>query len=153
MVVLGCRLSGSKPGGALLRRLLQAEGMHRDLGELPIIFSGGRQWNATAEADAMESWWRQRGNICARVTKELRSQTTAGNAKFCADLCREFHYHRVLLVTCDFHMARATRHFAACGLVVIPCSATMNRPPLQRLRLSIREWAAGLFDRLGLTRS
>ncbi len=141
VVVLGCRVREHRPSGALTRRLARAATLSRTRPELPVILSGGRKWDGTSESQAMSVWWSREGTD-APVVLEDDSLTTLGNARCVARLCAEHGYHCVHLVTCDFHMKRATRLFRKMGLSVISHPAPSPRRPWLRFRLAIREWGA-----------
>lgn len=92
--------------------------------------------------------WLALGLSAEGVLLERRSLTTRGNARCSAELLRPLGVTRVGLVTCDFHLARARRHFTAEGLSVRGYSANFPRSAPRRLWLWTREWGARLLEPL-----
>jgi len=141
VVVLGCRVHGDAPSEALGRRLRQARTVSEARPELSLIFSGGRRWGTTSESEAMLSWWSRYGTSCA-VVCESESLTTLQNAARVAALCRARAWSHVHLVTCDFHMPRASALFRKQGLSVSTHPASSPHRGWLRFRLQLREWGA-----------
>lgn len=145
--MLGCRvLEDGTAGAALRRRVARAAELFR-AGVAPrVVMSGGRRWGETAEAEAMLRHWEHLGLDGSAVWLERRSLTTRGNARCSAELLRPLGLTRVGLVTCDFHLPRAARHFAAEGLSVRGYSATVPRSVPRQLWLWGRELGARLLE-------
>lgn len=104
--------------------------------------SGGRAWDGAREADVMAAWWRRHQHDDPKLLLERESQTTRQNALRVGQLCREMGYGHVVLVTCDFHMARARRLFESEGLIVSVSPAIKSRSWAERAKLRLREWGA-----------
>lgn len=149
LVVLGCRvLDDGRPGAALRRRVERAAELFR-AGVAPrVVMSGGRRWGDRVEADVMLDHWLDLGLSAEAVLLERCSLTTRGNARCSAELLRGHGLTRLGLVTCDYHLARARRHFAAAGLSVQGYSARFHRSPSRRLWLWTRELGARLLEPL-----
>lgn len=142
VVVLGCRVQAGVPGPALQRRLLEAAQLYEQNLCLPVVMSGGRKWDEKTESAAMAAWWREHRGTGENLFEENDSLTTRQNAHYVARLSRTHDWNRILLVTCDFHMARASQLFEAEGISVIAQPARHERSRLQRFRLALREWGA-----------
>lgn len=152
IVVLGCRVRDGKPGAALERRLRAAAQAHERHPRLPIIMSGGRTWSGHQESEVMSAWWRKHHPESESVLREKVSMFTKENAELTAQLCRDLGYRHIILVTCDFHMARAERLFKKEALYVTSCEAVFSRSKFQNLRLQMREWGARLLELKGSRR-
>lgn len=154
LVVLGCRVhDDGRPGAALARRVAHAAELFRAGVSARVIMSGGRRWNGTVEADAMLESWLDSGLPREAVYLERGSLTTKGNARCSAELILAEGWKAIALVTCDFHLPRALRHFRATGLTVVGYAARVDRPLTQRLRLEARELGARLLEPFGRNRS
>lgn len=135
-------------GAALARRVQLGAQLFRTGLARRVVMSGGRRWDEVAEADAMLACWRELGLPAGVVLLERRSLTTRGNARCSAELLRSRGMTRVGLVTCDYHLPRAVRHFAAEGLLVRGYGVSVNRPKTSRLWLWARERGARLLERV-----
>jgi uncharacterized SAM-binding protein YcdF (DUF218 family) len=124
---------------------MHAASMHENFPDLPVIMSGGRAWEGITEAAAMAAWWSNQVMLTGQLLLESKSMTTRQNAYWVARLCEREGFRRVALVTCDFHMPRATQLFLAQGLEVVPCAATTIRSRREKLGLYLREWGARLL--------
>lgn len=121
IVVLGCRV---EPDGALsptLRRRADWAGVAyaSGLGRW-VVASGGRRWGEHVEAERVASHLAGRGVPSDALVPELLSLTTAENAIFCAQLLESVGARRALLVTCEWHMARALACFRSVGVDALP---------------------------------
>ena len=118
IVVLGCRVvwTGGQLEGAAGRRVsAAAEAFGRE--KCPVIVaSGGRVWDEVVEADAMCDALVRLGVPKERVVRERCSHTTRGNARFTSALLSRMGIEQVLLVTCDWHTARASAVFREYGV-------------------------------------
>ncbi len=161
ITVLGCKHTGPRGGArpaAFLRRVASAARLYRALaaeGRVWVVASGGRAWRGVVEADAMAEELVLRGVPRERIVRERCSHSTSENARFAASALARRGVTRVHLVTCDWHMERAARHFQAEGLDVIQSAAKSPAPlgPRARLRGSVRstrEWIAARFVLLTL---
>ncbi len=136
LVVLGQRGTGGGAGdaeslapaesGALARRVAAAarewkrahEADPTDERPSVVIASGGRSWAGEVEADVMADALTARGVPRDAIVRERASLDTRDNARFTAAACARRGIGRVVLVTCGFHLARATAHFEREGLEV-----------------------------------
>jgi len=84
-----------------------------------VVASGGRRWGAAVEAVVMADALTGLGVPRACIALELSSLTTVENARFSAELLRAAGLRRAVVVTCDFHAARALRSFAAYGVEAV----------------------------------
>lgn len=108
----------ASPAPGYLMRLVYGASIARRLG-LPLIISGGKVSGAAAgesEAEAGESALFAYDLHPPRVILEEKSRDTWENA---ADVARENHPTRVVLVTSAYHMPRAMYAFARHGIAAI----------------------------------
>lgn len=151
LVVLGCRVRAGRPSGTLESRLelacqlAQADQTQTGAPPPPVVVSGGRRWDGDQEAEVMADWLEARGVPRDRIILESESLTTGQNARKVARLLGDRGWHRVGLVTSDFHMARAVRLFRREGLLVRPFSAHTELGYLTMTRLALREIGALLL--------
>ena len=141
VVVVGCRLVWTEDGalaGASGRRVRRgAEALARDPHAL-VVASGGRVWSDVVEADGMRDELHRLGVPAEKVVRERCSQTTRENARFTASLLARRGVTEVLLVTCDWHAARAAALFRRFGMQVRVAPAAS--PPAA---WSTRAWLFG----------
>ena len=83
------------------------------------VACGGRRWGTLVEADAIARILVETGVSPDAVVRERCSLDTRDNARFTAALLARRGISRVALVTCTWHLPRATRLFEAAGLEVI----------------------------------
>jgi uncharacterized SAM-binding protein YcdF (DUF218 family) len=142
IVVLGCRMIASgTPSGAALRRAECAVAAWRAAGPVPLIVSGGRRWDGTAEADVLRETIAGLGVPREVVARELWSLSTSENAWYTAELLRARGLTRPGLVTCDWHMRRALACFARVGVRASPL------PAATPLRAIGSRWARSALER------
>jgi uncharacterized SAM-binding protein YcdF (DUF218 family) len=126
-----------------------------------IIFSGGSEdpKDIVSEAKTVKGYFISFGIAPDRILTEERSQTTAENARFTADLLHPAPRSRWLLVTSGYHMPRAVGAFRKAGFDVIAFPAGLRthgwrdmwRPEntatdnLRRVDIGVHEWV-GLLD-------
>ncbi len=106
-----------------------------------LVFSGGSPDGRPSEAEVMQRLALELGAPPDRLELEAASRTTQENARCCARLLPE---REVLLVTCDFHLARASAHFREVGFAVWPVPSRRALSRAQRFRLTLKE-SAGLL--------
>ncbi len=155
IVILGCRVI-STPAlcGALARRVRTAarvfEARSVDAESAPWVFvSGGKRWAGVSEAHAMFTELTHLGVPATRITLEASSMSTRENAARTAGLLHARDMREISLVTCDFHMQRASRLFQSYGLRVEEIPATTPHTQAVRgltLRASerLKSWLDGL---------
>jgi uncharacterized SAM-binding protein YcdF (DUF218 family) len=149
LVVLGCRVGAAgELEGPALRRVEQTASAYAE-GTAPLILvSGGRRWGAVAEAEAMRRGLVARGVPGEHVVVELLSLTTLENARYASVRLERRGITQIGLVTCDWHMPRASRHFTDLGFDVVGIPAIS--PPsgaLRSLYRQVRETVATWIDR------
>ena len=148
VAILGCRADS-----ATLERRARAgsaafKGRSGDGAKLALA-CGGRRWGGVAEADAIARILVETGVPPDAVARELCSLDTRDNARFAAALLARRGLSRVALVTCTWHLPRATQLFEAAGLEVVegigvdPPSPT----PRQRAYWAARELVARVAAR------
>jgi uncharacterized SAM-binding protein YcdF (DUF218 family) len=167
IVVLGGGLQESapeygeaQPSPNTLARLRYGAWLARRTGK-PLGFAGGVGWAAAGTQTATE------GAIARRVLQDEygltlrwlddRSRDTEENAQRMAQLLRPDGVGRIALVSDAWHLPRATLHFRAAGLDVLPAPtgfpASVERPILEWLpsphglalsRHALREWLGRL---------
>lgn len=167
IVVLGGGVeSHSREYGAAQLRPLSITRLHYGMvlsrtTHLPLAFSGGIGWSATAagvdtEAAAAARWLAQVGGPMLRWS-EGGSRDTAENAQAISQLLKKDGIERIALVTHASHMPRALRAFEGTGLHVI-AAPTAYAQPLYSRTLEWLPSAEGLIlsqtvlrERLALT--
>lgn len=112
--VLGCRVGSP----AFLRRAAVAAAILRDGRASLAVTCGGRAWNGRVEADALADFLKSDGVAPDAIVRERLSLDTHDNARFAASLLRRRGITAVYVVTCTWHLPRATRLFRAAGLDV-----------------------------------
>lgn len=130
LVVLGCMPGpGEGLSGAAQRRVRTAA---RAYAERPmgtrVVCSGGRAWDGLVEADAFARSLEGLGVPAHVLVRERCSMTTLDNARFVSALWSRYGAAlgvspEVHVVTCEWHMPRAERHFRTCGLRITPVPA------------------------------
>ncbi len=154
LVVLGCQVrQDGPPSAAQERRVALAAELYRNGVSPHVVMSGGRAWHGVVEADAMLASWVAQGLPREAVTLERHSLTTRGNAHCSAELIRAHGWRQVAVVTCDFHLERAKRHFRGAGLEVVGYAAHVQRPFSRRFWLYLREVGARLLEPWGRIRT
>jgi uncharacterized SAM-binding protein YcdF (DUF218 family) len=145
--VLGCR-SGS---AALARRARAGRDAFFARRAPVVVACGGLEWAGTVEADAIARILGDGGVPPSRIALERRSRDTRENATEAARLLAERGISEVVLVTCSWHIRRATKLFEQAGLHVVdgigvePEAATW----LDRIYWAARERVATAKDRFG----
>jgi len=138
IVVLGCRVErNGSPSSALERRLHWAAAAHRaGLGDV-VVPSGGRAWGSHVEALVMARALESLGVPTSAIFPELSSLTTAENAVFSSRLLASLRATRALVVTCDWHAARALAGFrrATLSAEAMPVPTPTAAMPVRARRL------------------
>jgi uncharacterized SAM-binding protein YcdF (DUF218 family) len=134
--VLGCR-SDSR---TLERRARAARDVFFERKARLLLTSGGRAWAGRVEADVLRDLVAEAGVPRDAVVRERCSLDTRDNARFSAAFLHRRGVRQVTLVTCAWHLPRATKLFECAGLEVDgvgvePENATL----LQRTYWSARE--------------
>lgn len=124
IIVLGglVRPDGSL-SNALKRRVAKgAQAFHQGLAPF-IVCSGGKSWNGHIEAIRMRDYFLELNVDPNRIITELYSYSTAENAWYCAKLFRDRAWQSAVLVSCSWHLPRASSNFKACGLRISPLAS------------------------------
>lgn len=151
-VVLGARVyPDGRPSPALVDRVGLGVELLRSGRATALVLSGGTPDGRPAEAEVMARLARDLGAPGEALWLETASRSTSENALGCARLLRERGVASVWLVTCDFHVARASAQFRRAGLEVAAVPSRRQLAPLARLAVTGRE-VAGLLRRPGLLR-
>ena len=148
LVVLGCRSSARRSEAA-------AAAFHARAGEFAcVVASGGRAWATEAggpsvvEADALAADLVRRGVPENLVVRERCSHSTRENARYCRSVLARWNIDTVTIVSTDWHLPRATRHFTDVGFAVTSVGVPSRlEGPFDRLAVRIRERAASVLDR------
>jgi uncharacterized SAM-binding protein YcdF (DUF218 family) len=111
------------------------------------IACGGRAWAGRVEADGLAERMSALGVPSGTIIRERCSLDTRDNARFAASLLLRRGICEIVLVTCAWHLPRASRLFRAAGLVVVglpvePPTSTV----LERVYRANRERLSGWRD-------
>lgn len=131
--VLGCR-----PGSlALARRARAARDVFITRNAPFIVACGGRSWNGRVEADELARMLRDGGVDDDAILRERTSVDTHENARHAARILEARGVRDVVLVTCSWHLPRATMLFERAGLRVVD---RVGAPPPDPTRLARAWW-------------
>ena len=142
-VVLGARVNADgTPSRALIDRVrvgvwLLTEGLAQRL-----LLSGGSPDARPTEAATMAQLAIGLGAKEEQLVQEPQSRSTFENAARCADWLATQGESEMLLVTCDFHLARASAHFRGRGLTVWPVPSRRALTATSRLAVTGKELVA-----------
>jgi len=109
-----------------------------------VLACGGRAWNGVVEADAIARMLEDAGVPGARIVRERASRDTYENACNAAELLPD--RREVILVTCTWHLRRATMLFERAGIAVVegigavPEGATRLEHAYWRARERVAAW-------------
>lgn len=151
IIVLGCALvfAGGRLTGALARRVDAGVRTFVSAGAEPVVIvTGGRAWDGTVEADGMQAALVERGIPLAKIVRERCSLSTRENARFTARVLRRHGLSRVAVVTCFWHLPRASALFRAEGLAVTGVPAGGDQGARPSVWLWGRERVAARLDGL-----
>jgi uncharacterized SAM-binding protein YcdF (DUF218 family) len=113
------------PSTIALGRLRYAARLHRETG-LPVLVTGGSPGGSPeSEAVLMARVLRDDFSVPVKWL-ETRSDNTAQNALFSAQLLKQANVQKVLLVTDAVHMPRAEWVFAQTGLTVVAAPTALS---------------------------
>lgn len=128
IVVLGAGATSGTPdvngegnlSGTAANRIITAARLHAETG-LPILLSGGQVYEHSGnEADIANRQLIGLGVSPEKIIVENESLNTEQNAEYTAEIVREHHFRKPVLVTSAFHMERAVLHFRKIGIQVTP---------------------------------
>lgn len=133
--VLGCR-----PGSAALaRRARAARDAFVRLEAQLVLTCGGRSSDGRIEADELARMLVDGGVPEEMIVREQASLDTHGNAKHAARILSARGLTDVVVVTCSWHLPRATALFERAGLHVV---AGVGAPPPDPTLLQRAWWTA-----------
>ena len=101
-------------------RVLEAARVHRVLGGVPIIATGGHGSSMYSEAGLMAHQLEQLGVPADHIIKEEQSSNTRDHALFVPPLLKQHGIEQFVLVTSQQHIARALATFRAAGANPVP---------------------------------
>jgi hypothetical protein len=130
--VLGCRSQSA----ALARRAGSASALWKTCEPALVVACGGIAWGGRVEADEIARLLEEAGVPESRIVRERRSRDTPENAQEAARLLERHAIEDVILVTCTWHLRRATRLFERAGLRVVDAVGVPPPDP----GLIVRTW-------------
>ena len=101
-------------------RVIEAARVHRVLGGVPIVATGGHGMREYSEAGLMAHQLEQLGVPAADIIKEEQSMNTRDHALLVPPLLKQRGIEQFVLVTSQQHIARSLAAFRAAGLNPIP---------------------------------
>jgi uncharacterized SAM-binding protein YcdF (DUF218 family) len=104
-----------------------------------VLACGGRDWGGRIEADELARMLRDGGIPDAAILRERGSLDTYGNAVGAARILSAHQVSEVVVVTCSWHLPRATWLFERAGLRVVE---GVGAPPPDPSLLARTWWAA-----------
>ena len=146
VMVLGCQVHGTSPGGELENRLNAALPLITENPEVPVIVTGGQgRGEAITEAQCMKLWLTEHGIPESRIYTEENSTSTEENFVNSAEiLARLGISDGVAVVTNDFHQYRAELNARRVGVSAGHYSSATSA--LVFPNYIIRELAALFFE-------
>lgn len=149
VVVLGCKVRGTKPSAMLTRRLEAALDYLNENPSVSCVVAGGQgAGEDIPEGQAMKAWLVEHGVAEERILVEDQSGDTQENLRNTAAILEEHGLDReIVIVTDGFHQYRAHLLAEKAGLEASAYSAYTN--PLYIPTYWVREWMA-LFQLLVL---
>ena len=149
VIVLGCKVRGTRPSAMLTRRLEAALSYLEAHPEVQCITSGGQgAGEDIPEGQAMKTWLVEHGIAESRILVEDQSKDTEENLKFSAAILAEQELgNQAVIITDGFHEYRASLLAKQAGLETWAYSAYTK--PLYVPTYWVREWMA-LFERIVL---
>jgi uncharacterized SAM-binding protein YcdF (DUF218 family) len=134
--VLGCRAGSA----ALARRARAGRDVFLSHDAALVVASGGRAWDGRVEADEIARMLKDGGIPDDAIVRERCSLDTRDNARFTAELLARRGVRDVLVVTCAWHLPRATSLFERAGLHVEGVGVpTPDASILHRAYVTVRE--------------
>ncbi len=110
VIVLGCRVYGTRPSLSLIERLDTAYAYLTEHPEAICIVSGGKgDEENISEAEAMYLWLTDKGIDASRIFKEDRSRNTDENIRFSKELIKQNGLNEnITIITSEYHTYRAS---------------------------------------------
>ena len=141
VVVLGAQINGDQPSLTLKKRLDRAYEYMTEYPQATVFVSGGQGPDETqTEASVMAAYLERRGIAPERIVREEQASDTRENLIFSAELAqaRGVDTGSVLIITSDFHMARAK--YIARTLGMTPYGLTSGTAPwVLKVNYELRE--------------
>ena len=141
VVVLGAQINGDQPSLTLKKRLDRAYEYMTEHPQATVFVSGGQGPDETqTEASVMAAYLERRGIAPERIVCEEQASDTRENLIFSAELAqaRGVDTASVLIITSDFHMARAK--YIARTLGMTPYGLTSATAPwVLKVNYELRE--------------
>ena len=141
VVVLGAQINGDQPSLTLKKRLDRAYEYMTEHPQATVFVSGGQGPDETqTEASVMAAYLERRGIAPERIVCEEQASDTRENLIFSAELAqaRGVDTGGVLIITSDFHMARAK--YIARTLGMTPYGLTSATAPwVLKVNYALRE--------------
>lgn len=149
VIVLGCKVRGTKPSAMLTRRLEATLAYLNENEDVMCITTGGQgAGEDIPEGEAMKTWLIAHGIAESRILVDNTSTDTRENLQNAAAILKEQGLdNEVVIITDGFHQYRASLLANQNGLVSYAYSAYTN--PLYVPTYWVREWMA-LFEMLVL---
>jgi uncharacterized SAM-binding protein YcdF (DUF218 family) len=142
-VVLGARVfEDGTPSDALRGRVEVGVRLLASGHASALLFSGGSTDARPAEAEVARCLALAAGAPASSLLLEAASRSTFENARETAAVLEARGDREVILITCDFHLLRATAHFVAHGLQVFPVASPRPLRAPERVAATAREAAA-----------
>lgn len=116
-------------------RVLEAARVHRLLGGVPIIATGGLGSQRYSEARMMAHQLEQLGVPTDKIITEEKSTNTREHATFVPPLLKQHGIDRFVLVTSRQHVARALAAFRAAGADPVPSTPDVYAARGERLEM------------------
>ena len=142
-VVLGARVHpDGTPSPALVDRVRVGLELLRTGQAQRLLLSGGAPDARPSEAATMARLALESGAQQASLLLEETSRSTFENAARCAELLEARGETEIILVSCDFHLARASAHFRGRGLTVWPVASVRSLSTGDRVLVTAKELIA-----------
>lgn len=137
IVILGASVAANNlPGDSLRARTEKAVALYQKKIANKIICTGGLGENPPTEAYAAATLAQQLGVNSADLLLEMKSTNTRENARNAAQICREYGWSRVVIVSDPYHLWRAKKDFRLAGITAYPSPAlTCERERKLSLRI------------------
>lgn len=126
VIILGCGVNSDGTPSAIMQNRVEAALEYlKNHPDVPVIVSGGKRGSApVSEAESMKQELMQNGIEEERIYCEDQSRTTAENLRFSTMVIKEnLLSQNAVIVTSEFHLARACLYAKRNGLNAAPVSA------------------------------
>ena len=108
IIILGCRVNGTKPSEFLKKRVEVGEKLYKQGYGKKIIVSGGMgNKEDISEAECMKNLLVESGIDSNKIILEDKSTNTNENIKFSSKKMKELNYNTAIVVSNNFHLRRA----------------------------------------------